>query len=231
VASGCPDESGFLEFELVAGPGEPPHRARAKPFVLRAASSFSWDATSGARVGALSSPSHHGLGPRTHPGARAPGAVVVSAAASGASPRSTTSSARSWRRPLAEDPRGDFRRHRISGSSTACSASSRTSWKGCAGYRQHRPRPPHAARPLEDRLERPRRGRPEEEIGEAIEEADRLLATFGALRASRGSSRASAAGGFRRRRSDVSHRRRGGALPPLVEEKGSRLSLSTPRRS
>jgi signal transduction histidine kinase len=30
-----PDPNGFLEFELVVSPAEPPHRARAKPFVLR----------------------------------------------------------------------------------------------------------------------------------------------------------------------------------------------------
>jgi hypothetical protein len=68
-----PDESGFLEFELVAGPGEPPHRARAKPFVLRGGFQLLVGRDLEELESVLSSPSHHGLGPRAHPGPGAPG--------------------------------------------------------------------------------------------------------------------------------------------------------------
>jgi signal transduction histidine kinase len=80
---------------------------------------------------------------------------------------------------------------------------------------------------LKTRLERLRRGRPEEEeIGEAIEEADRLLAMFGAvLRIARIESGERGRAAFAEVDltsivDDVAELYR-----PLIEEKGSRLSL------
>ncbi len=79
---------------------------------------------------------------------------------------------------------------------------------------------------LKTRLERLRLARPGEEIGEAIEEADRLLATFGAvLRIARIESGERGRGVFAdvdltSLIDDVAELYR-----PLIEEKGSRLSL------
>jgi signal transduction histidine kinase len=79
---------------------------------------------------------------------------------------------------------------------------------------------------LKTRLERLRRGRPDEEIGEAIDEADRLLSTFGALlRIARIESGERGRAGFAAVDltsliDDVAELYR-----PLIEEKGSRLTL------
>ncbi|HJS73388.1 MAG TPA: HAMP domain-containing sensor histidine kinase, partial [Vicinamibacteria bacterium] len=77
---------------------------------------------------------------------------------------------------------------------------------------------------LKTRLERLRRGRPDEDIGEAIEEADRLLATFGAVlriaRIESGGRTAFADVDLTSLIDDVAELYR-----PLIEEKGARLSL------
>jgi signal transduction histidine kinase len=227
----APDESGFLEFELVAGPGEPPHRARAKPFVLRGG----FQLLVGRDLQELESV--RSLLLRTMTWGLALilalallGAVVVS--------RSRIRRIAQIDDVIGEVMAGDLsRRIPLEGTSDDIEDLSEKLNRMLGelsnlveGVRRvsdsiaHDLRTPLAR--LKTRLERLRRGRPEEEIGEAIEEADRLLATFGALlRIARIES------GERGRAAfadvdltslidDVAELYR-----PLIEEKGSRLSL------
>jgi signal transduction histidine kinase len=227
-----PDASGFLEFELVAGLGETAHRARAKPFVLRGG----FQLLVGRDLEELESV--RSLLLRTMAWGLALilalailGAVVVS--------RSRIRRIARIDEVLGEVMAGDLsRRIPLEGTSDDIEdlAEKLNRMLGelsnlVEGVRRvsdsiaHDLRTPLAR--LKTRLERLRRGRPEEEeIGEAIEEADRLLSMFGAvLRIARIES------GERGRAAfadvdltslvdDVAELYR-----PLIEEKGSRLSL------
>jgi len=226
-----PDENGFLEFELVAGPGEPPHRARAKPFVLRGG----FQLLVGRDLEELESV--RSLLLRTMAWGLALilalallGAVVVS--------RSRIRRIAKIDEVIGEVMAGDLsRRIPLEGTSDDIEDLSEKLNRMLGelsnlveGVRRvsdsiaHDLRTPLAR--LKTRLERLRRGRPDEEIGEAIEEADRLLATFGALlRIARIESgergRAAFAGvDLTSLIDDVAELYR-----PLIEEKGSKLSL------
>lgn len=227
-----PDEGGFLEFELIAGPGEPPHRARAKPFVLLGG----FQLLVGRDLQELESA--RSLLLRTMAWGLALilalallGAVVVS--------RSRIRRITKIDEVLGEVMAGDLsKRIPVEGASDDIEdlvqklnrmlgelSSLVEGVRRVSDSIAHDLRTPLAR--LKTRLERLRRGRPEEEeIGEAIEEADRLLAMFGAvLRIARIES------GERGRAAlsevdltslidDVTELYR-----PLIEEKGSRLSL------
>ena len=226
-----PDENGFLEFELVAGPGEPPHRARAKPFVLRGG----FQLLVGRDLEELESV--RSLLLRTMAWGIALilalallGAVVVS--------RSRIRRIAKIDEVLGEVMAGDLsRRIPIDGTSDDIEDLSEKLNRMLGelstlveGVRRvsdsiaHDLRTPLAR--LKTRLERLRRGRPEEEIGEAIDEADRLLSTFGALlRIARIESGERGRAGFAAVDltsliDDVAELYR-----PLIEEKGSRLTL------
>jgi signal transduction histidine kinase len=227
-----PDESGFLEFELVAGPGDPPHRARAKPFVLRGGVRL----LVGRDLQELESV--RSLLVRTMAWGLALilalallGAVVVS--------RSRIRRIAKIDEVLGEVMAGDLSKripaegasddiedlveklNRMLGELSNLVEGVRRVSDSIA----HDLRTPLAR--LKTRLERLRRGRPEEaEIGEAIEEADRLLSMFGAvLRIARIESGERGRGVFAEVDltslvDDVTELYR-----PLIEEKGSRLSL------
>ncbi len=227
-----PDESGFLEFELVTGPGEPPHRARAKPFVLRGG----FRLLVGRDLQELESV--RSLLLRTMAFSLALilalallGAVVVS--------RSRIRRIARIDEVIGEVMAGDLsRRIPAEGASDDIEDLVEKLNRMLAelsnlveGVRRvsdsiaHDLRTPLAR--LKTRLERLRRSRPEEEeIGEAIDEADRLLATFGALlRIARIESGERGRGAFTvvdltSLIDDVAELYR-----PLVEEKGSKLSL------
>jgi len=227
-----PDESGFLEFELVTGPGEPPHRARAKPFVLRGG----FRLLVGRDLQELESV--RSLLLRTMAWGLALilalallGAVVVS--------RSRIRRIARIDEVIGEVMAGDLsRRIPAEGASDDIEDLVEKLNRMLAelsnlveGVRRvsdniaHDLRTPLAR--LKTRLERLRRSRPEEEeIGEAIDEADRLLATFGALlRIARIESGERGRGAFTvvdltSLIDDVAELYR-----PLVEEKGSKLSL------
>jgi signal transduction histidine kinase len=226
-----PDENGFLEFELVAGPGEPPRRARAKPFVLRGG----FRLLLGRDLEELESV--RSLLLRTMAWGLALilalallGAVVVS--------RSRIRRIAKIDEVLGEVMAGDLsRRIPIDGTSDDIEDLSEKLNRMLGelsnlveGVRRvsdsiaHDLRTPLAR--LKTRLERLRRGRPDEEIGEAIEEADRLLSTFGALlRIARIESGERGRAAFAEVDltsliDDVAELYR-----PLIEEKGSRLSL------
>lgn len=227
-----PDENGFLEFELVTGPGEPPHRARAKPFVLRGG----FQLLVGRDLQELESV--RSLLLRTMAWGLALilalallGAVVVS--------RSRIRRIAKIDEVIGEVMAGDLsRRIPLEGTSDDIEDLSEKLNRMLGelsnlveGVRRvsdsiaHDLRTPLAR--LKTRLERLRRGRPEEEeIGEAIDEADRLLATFGAvLRIARIESGERGRGAFTSVDltsliDDVAELYR-----PLIEEKGSRLSL------
>ncbi|HEY7699445.1 MAG TPA: HAMP domain-containing sensor histidine kinase, partial [Vicinamibacteria bacterium] len=226
-----PDESGFLEFELVAGPGVLPHPARAKPFVLRGG----FQLLVGRDLQELESV--RSLLLRTMAWGLALilalallGAVVVS--------RSRIRRIAKIDEVLGEVMAGDLSR-RVPLEKTSDDiedlAAKLNRMLGelsnlVEGVRRvsdsiaHDLRTPLAR--LKTRLERLRRGRPDEEIGEAIEEADRLLSMFGAV--------------LRIARIESGERGRAAFTPvdltsliddvaelyrPLIEEKGSRLSL------
>lgn len=226
-----PDENGFLEFELVAGPGEPPRRARAKPFVLRGG----FRLLVGRDLEELESV--RSLLLRTMAWGLALilalallGAVVVS--------RSRIRRIAKIDEVLGEVMAGDLsRRIPIDGTSDDIEDLSEKLNRMLGelstlveGVRRvsdsiaHDLRTPLAR--LKTRLERLRRGRPDEEIGEAIDEADRLLSTFGALlRIARIESGERGRAAFAEVDltsliDDVAELYR-----PLIEEKGSRLSL------
>jgi signal transduction histidine kinase len=224
-------EESFLDFELVTGPGESPHRARAKTFVLRGGfkllvgrdlveldsmrslllRTMAWGLAlilALALLGAV-------LVGRSRLRRIAKIDEVIGEVMAGDLTR---------RIPLegAEDDIEDLSRnlnHMLVELSNLVEAVRRVS-DGIA----HDLRTPLAR--LKTRLERLRRGRTDEEIDEAIEEADRLLATFGAaLRIARIES------GERTRAAfadvdltslidDVAELYR-----PVIEEKGARLSL------
>jgi signal transduction histidine kinase len=227
-----PDETGFLEFELVAGPGELPHRARAKPFVLRGGVQL----LVGRDLQELESV--RSLLVRTIAWGLALilalallGAVVVS--------RSRIRRIAKIDEVLGEVMAGDLSRripvegaaddiddlveklNRMLGELSNLVEGVRRVSDSIA----HDLRTPLAR--LKTRLERLRRGRPQEaEIGEAIEEADRLLAMFGAvLRIARIESGEPGRAALTEVDltsliDDVTELYR-----PLIEEKGSRLSL------
>ncbi len=227
-----PDESGFLDFELVAGPGEAPHRARAKPFVLRGG----FQLLVGRDLEELESV--RSLLLRTMAWGLALilalallGAVVVS--------RSRIRRIAKIDEVIGEVMAGDLsRRIPLEGTSDDIEdlAEKLNRMLGelsnlVEGVRRvsdsiaHDLRTPLAR--LKTRLERLRRGRSgEEEIGDAIEEADRLLAMFGAvLRIARIESGERGRAAFAEVDltslvDDVAELYR-----PLIEEKGSRLSL------
>ncbi len=227
-----PDESGFLEFELVVGRGEPAHRARAKPFVLRGG----FQLLVGRDLEELESV--RSLLLRTMAWGLALilalallGAVVVS--------RSRIRRIAKIDEVLGEVMAGDLtRRIPVEGAADDIEDLVEKLNRMLAelsnlveGVRRvsdsiaHDLRTPLAR--LKTRLERLRRGRPEEEeIGEAIEEADRLLAMFGAVlriaRIESGEHRRAAFTGIDLTSliDDVAELYR-----PLIEEKGSRLFL------
>jgi signal transduction histidine kinase len=227
-----PDESGFLEFELVTGPGELPHRARAKPFVLRGG----FKLVVGRDLQELEA--IRSLLLRTMAWGLALilalallGAVVVS--------RSRIRRIAKIDEVLGEVMAGDLTR-RIPAEGAADDIDDLVEKLNrmlaelsnlVEGVRRvsdsiaHDLRTPLAR--LKTRLERLRRGRPEEEeIAEAIDEADRLLAMFGAvLRIARIESGARGRAAFAdvdltSLIDDVAELYR-----PLIEEEGSRLSL------
>jgi signal transduction histidine kinase len=221
----------FLDFELVTGPGEPAHRARAKPFVLRGG----FKLLVGRDLVELDS--MRSLLLRTMAWGLALilalallGAVVVA--------RSRIRRIAKIDEVIGEVMAGDLsRRIPLEGAKDDIEDLSANLNRMLdelsnlvEGVRRvsdgiaHDLRTPLAR--LKTRLERLRRSRTDEEIGEAIAEADRLLATFGAvLRIARIES------GERGRAAfadvdltslidDVAELYR-----PLIEEKGARLSL------
>ncbi len=227
----APGEDGFLDFEIVTGPGEPSHRARAKPFVLFGG----FKLLVGRDLEELDSV--RSLLLRTMTWGLALilalallGAVVVS--------RSRIRRIANIDQVIGEVMAGDLsRRIPLEGASDDIEdlSSNLNRMLGelsnlVEGVRRvsdsiaHDLRTPLAR--LKTRLERMRRGRPDEEITEAIEEADRLLGMFGAvLRIARIESGERARGGFTEVNltsliDDVAELYR-----PLIEEKGSRLSL------
>ncbi len=227
----APEAEGFLDFELVTGPGEPPHRARAKSFVLVGG----FKLLVGRDLEELDSV--RSLLLRTMAWGLALilalallGAVVVS--------RSRIRRIAKIDQVIGEVMAGDLsRRIPLEGASDDIEDLSGNLNRMLGelsnlveGVRRvsdsiaHDLRTPLAR--LKTRLERLRRGRPDEEIGEAIEEADRLLGMFGAvLRIARIESGDRARAAFTdvdltSLIDDVAELYR-----PLIEEKGSRLSL------
>ncbi len=222
---------GFLDFELVTGPGESPHRARAKPFVLLGG----FKLLVGRDLVELDS--FRSLLVRTMAWGLA---LILALALLGAVLVGRSRIRRiakiddvigdvmagdlSKRIPL-EGARDDIEDlslnlNRMLGELSSLVEGVRRVSDGVA----HDLRTPLAR--LKTRLERLRLARPDEEIGAAIEEADRLLATFGAvLRIARIESGERGRGVF----SDVDLTSLiddvAELYRPLIEENGSRLSL------